>query len=112
MFTLAFSLDNLCIDLPPDIGKDLKKYNATLGHKTNHNFEPNIEYKIFSVHPVLGTVMSLVALKTILAGAEFTGNYAYDTSIPQPAWFLEEWRKFSTEKEAEIKKKLPWIGKL
>ena len=39
MYTLAMGMDKFCIHLPPEVGKDVNKYNATLGHKANHGFE-------------------------------------------------------------------------
>ena len=53
------------------------RYNATLGHKVNHSFEPNSEFILFSAHPVLGTVMALAAMEDMIAGQELTVNYGY-----------------------------------
>ena len=54
------------VDLPPQAGS-LAAYSATLGHKANHRPPPrnNAIYLPFSVHPVLGRVMSVVALRDI-----------------------------------------------
>ena len=30
---------SLCIDVPPEFGRDASRFNATLGHKANHDFE-------------------------------------------------------------------------
>ena len=51
------------------------RYNATLGHKVNHSFEPNSEFVLFSAHPILGTVMALAAMEDMLPGQELTVNY-------------------------------------
>ena len=96
MYSLSLGLeedDNYCLDLPPHLGNDLLKYNATLGHKLNHSFEPNTEFVLFSVHPILGTIMSLSALEDIPAGTELTVNYGYDleTDPDQPDWFRKQW---------------------
>jgi hypothetical protein len=53
----------------------LHRYNATLGHKVNHSFEPNCEFVLFSAHPVLGTVMALAAMEDLQPGQELTVNY-------------------------------------
>lgn len=102
MYSLSLGLedeDNYCLDLPPELGNDVNKYNATLGHKLNHRFEPNVEFLLFSVHPVLGTVMSLSALEDIPAGTELTVNYGYDLKEDpdQPEWFKEQWIDFYGE---------------
>ena len=55
MIVVGGDEENLCIDIPPELG-DLVQYNATLAHKVNHSFEPNSEFVLFSAHPVLGTV--------------------------------------------------------
>ena len=51
------------------------RYNATLGHKVNHSFEPNSEFVLFSAHPVLGTIMALAAIEDLEADQELTVNY-------------------------------------
>ena len=51
------------------------RYNATLGHKVNHSFEPNSEFILFSSHPILGTVMALAAMEDMTPGQELTVNY-------------------------------------
>ena len=33
---------DLCIDVPPEFGRDVSRYNATLGHKANHDFQVSI----------------------------------------------------------------------
>ena len=112
MYTLALDVDNLCIDLPPELGTDLNKYNATLGHKVNHSFEPNTEFHIFSVHPVLGTTKMLEAVENINAVTELTVDYGYGTakSPPKPSWYIKQLQEYLTKKEAEIMKRLPWLG--
>ena len=100
MYTLALGLDNLCIDLPPEIGNDVDKYNATLGHKTNHSFEPNTEMHTFLIHPILGKTNILLAVKDIPAGTEVTVDYGYDDNPQQPAWYLQQWDKYEDKKLA------------
>jgi len=99
MYNMAIDLEdgeNLCIDLPPELGNDVKRYNATLGHKVNHSFEPNAEFVLFPVHPVLGTIMSLAALTDIHPAEEITVNYGYNytTDPDQPEWFILQWNSF------------------
>ena len=64
------------IDIPPE-ANTVETYSATLGHKSNHNFNHNAEFKIFNLHPVLGLIMSVVAVKDIPKGAEVFSNYNY-----------------------------------
>ena len=79
MYNIALDLpgeeENLCIDLPLDLGGDVEQYNATLGHKVNHSFEPNTEFVLFSAHPVLGTIMALAATEDLEEGEELSVNY-------------------------------------
>ena len=105
MYNIALDLpgeeENLCIDIPTDMGNNVSmsvtmmltiimcfisfglflesppssRYNATLGHKVNHSFEPNSEFVLFSAHPILGTVMALAAMEDMLPGQELTVNY-------------------------------------
>ena len=108
---MVLGVDNLCIDMPPEVGRDLNKYIATLAHKANHSFEPNTFLEICWAHPVLGTIKMLLASRSVHAGTELTVDYGYDTSKPsQPAWYQQMWEKYYQEKEAELKKKMPWLG--
>ena len=59
------------MDIPPDMG-DLTSYRATLGHKANWSTEPNARVTLFTAHPVLGVIMSLVAERDINTGEEVT----------------------------------------
>ena len=69
-FFLIYRFD-LAIDIPAEMG-DLASYRATLGHKANWSPEPNAKVTLFTAHPVLGVIMSLVAEKDIPAGEEVT----------------------------------------
>merc|ERR1719481_755531 len=104
MYNIALDLgqeENLCIDIPTHMGNDVSLYNATLGHKVNHSFEPNSEFVLFSAHPVLGTVMALAALEDLDQGIELTVNYGYNyTAEPdQPEWFVEQWKQYYSTQE-------------
>jgi len=100
MYNIALDIgdddDNLCIDVPPEMGNNVNKYNATLGHKVNHSFQPNSEFVLFSAHPVLGTIMALTALDDMPAMVEVSVNYGYNfTADPdQPEWFKSAWSNF------------------
>ena len=105
MYNIALDLggeeDNLCIDLPPEMGTDSTKYSATLAHKANHHFEPNAEFILFSAHPTLGTVMAITALEDLKPGVEITVNYGYNfTAEPdQPEWFKALWLEYYGDNE-------------
>ncbi|XP_023320452.1 histone-lysine N-methyltransferase SETD7 [Eurytemora carolleeae] len=94
--------DNYCIDLPPELA-NLQRYNATLGHKVNHSFQPNSEFLLFPLHPILGTVMSLVATQDIQADQEILVDYEYyvneDQLESQPDWFRKLWLQEKQNKE-------------
>ena len=70
------NLNQAIIDIPPE-ANTVETYSATLGHKSNHNFNNNAEFKRFNLHPVLGLIMSVVAIKDIPKGAEVFSNYNY-----------------------------------
>lgn len=107
MYNIALDIgeedDNLCIDIPPEMGNDVNRYNATLGHKVNHSFQPNSEFVLFAAHPVLGTIMALTALEDLPARMEISVNYGYNfTSEPdQPEWFRTLWKQFYSNTESE-----------
>ena len=70
------NLNQAIIDIPPE-ANTVETYSATLGHKSNHNFKNNAVFKRFNLHPVLGLIMSVVAVKDIPKGAEVFSNYNY-----------------------------------
>jgi SET domain-containing protein len=107
MYTLALGVNNLCISLPPEVGQDVNKYNATLGHKANHSFVPNTEIYIFSIHPILGKTKILVAMKDIRAGSEITVDYGYDKNPVKPGWFLQQLKENSREMQTETRQRNP-----
>ena len=80
MFIIILRFD-LAIDIPPEMG-DLTTYRATLGHKANWSPEPNAKVTLFTAHPVLGVIMSVVAVRDIAAGEEVT--IIKDDSLYQP----------------------------
>ena len=67
---------DLCVDIPQEFGP-VARYRATLGHKANHSFRYNAQYTLFSTHPVLGTIMAVVATRDLPAGTEVLCKYGY-----------------------------------
>ena len=65
---MILGVNNICIDIPPEVGRDISKYKATLGHKANHNVEPNTLQEICWAHPVLETIKMIVASHSISGG--------------------------------------------
>ena len=76
------SFHKLCITVPLEFSS-LETYQGTLGHKANHSPDPNAKITLYSTHPVLGTVMSLVALEDIQSGEEVLCNYGYNEEVYQ-----------------------------
>ena len=78
--------------LPDDIGRDLQKYRATLGHKINHSFlEPNCIFIPYH-HARFGLINAIKSTRDIEKGEELLCHYniPYDIS---PSWYQEKWRK-------------------
>ena len=67
---------DLCVDIPQEFGP-VARYRTTLGHKANHSFRYNAQYTLFSTHPVLGTIMAVVATRDLPAGTEVLCKYGY-----------------------------------
>ena len=72
--------ENVIVDIPP-FWNDLKRYNATLAHYANHQFEPktNVQLGIID-HPRFGKIHCLVASKTIRKGQEIFLDYSFDVN--------------------------------
>ena len=73
---------DLCIDIPPEFGL-VARFRVSLGHKTNHSFRYNAQYTLFSAHPVLGSIMAVVATRDLPAGAEVLCKYGYPSHVYQ-----------------------------
>ena len=73
---------NLCVDIPPEFGP-VARFRVSLGHKANHGFRFNAQYTLFSAHPVLGTIMAVVAKRDLPAGAEVLCHYGYPSHVYQ-----------------------------
>ena len=68
------------MDIPPELGP-VARFRVSLGHKANHSFRFNAQYSLFSVHPVLGTIMAVVATRDLPAGAEVLCKYGYPGQV-------------------------------
>lgn len=56
---------DIFLDIPPEFSS-WQKYQASAGHKVNHNKKPNVAYTE-CVHPVLGKILCLYTLQVMLA---------------------------------------------
>ena len=65
------------IDIPNHLGEGLSNFAATLGHKLNHQFDPNVQFVGFLDSPRFGPVQAFSALKDIKEGEEMFINYYY-----------------------------------
>ena len=70
------------MDIPQEFGP-LARFRASLGHKANHGFRFNAQYTLFSAHPVLGSIMAVVATRDLPAGAEVLCKYGYPSKVYQ-----------------------------
>ena len=55
--------------------RSVDKYNASLGHKINHNSEPNIDFG-FIDHPRFGRVRTIETTEDLQAGDELFCEYS------------------------------------
>jgi hypothetical protein len=76
--------------LPDDIGKDLGKYRATLGHKINHSVLGHNCRFVEQFHPRFGVIPAAVTLKEVEAGSEFLCHYDIPFENGDP-WYQELW---------------------
>jgi len=79
-------------DLDMDIPKGYhltSQYSATLAHKANHSFVPNVEWTLFE-HPRFGLIRALTAQKAIARGEEILVNYMM-TLAKSPDWYRVVW---------------------
>jgi len=65
------------------------QYCATLAHKANHSFLPNVEWTLFE-HPRFGLIRSLTAQKPIKQGEEILVNYQMCLA-KSPEWYRVIW---------------------
>jgi len=76
------------MDIPLGYHK-LANYCATLAHKANHTFSPNVEWTLFE-HPRFGLIRSLTAQKAIKEGEEILVNYQMALA-KSPDWYRVIW---------------------
>ena len=72
----------------------LKQYCATLAHKANHSFTPNVEWGIFE-HPRFGLIRSLRAIRDLKKGDEVWGWMLKDFTIKPhfpSCWSTTTWQ--------------------
>ena len=86
------SLDSLInLDIPKSFeSKDI--YKASLGHKINHHFQPNVNITpIF--HPRFGDILGIISIKPITKNEELFLNYEYDLRNEwTPKWYIDYWK--------------------
>ena len=75
------------ITIPHDKAS-LKDYTATLGHKLNHHFIPNSEYRSVFDSPRFGLVRGFHTKRDIKKDEELFNDYNYKTEAG-PDWFKE-----------------------
>ena len=73
------------------------RYNGTLGHKVNHSFKPNSEFALYPLHPVLGTIMSVVAIQDIPPNQEVFSTFLHSLHI-----FIYTWDNYIIESSMKI----------
>ena len=82
------------LDMPPDLGRNISLYQATLGHKVNHWFAPNC-YFGWAVHPRFGRIRSIVSLRAVRAGEELTVDYGYAPGHwATPGWYNKLYKHY------------------
>lgn len=109
-------LCSVVVDIPKGY-VDIKKYNGTMGHKINHNFNNSIQYDYvrlpnlpqneqnllnlyFQVDSVrYGLVGIFTAIKDIKKGEQLFSNYGYahvEEMVRHREWYYHEWQAFKT----------------
>ena len=85
----------ITLDLPGKYG-DTDFYRASLGHKTNHEFDPNSVF-VHLDSPRYGIIIALATKgKAVKKGEEFSVAYGYHLGVDLP-WYQEEYKKFARE---------------
>lgn len=74
--------------------QSIKDYSATLGHKVNHSFDPNMLFDV-AEHPCYGRVPALRTLRRVRAGEELCAHYTMDMENAYD-WYREAWEVYST----------------
>ena len=74
------------IDIPPEY-ISMRKYRASLAHKTNHSFTPNAKFSLFD-HPRFGKVPAVQLIEDVQEGQEVMVSYDYALD-DAPPWYQE-----------------------
>ena len=85
---LGLRVPGLPEDLLVDVSGEYRsvvEYRTTLGHKSNHSFNNNVEFWVVD-HPVLGVIGCLVAQTEITAGEEIFAHYRYP-EVNSVSWY-------------------------
>lgn len=93
----TISLDDDCVLDVPSQWSTLNNYEASLGHKANHSFNPNCIYDLFH-HPRFGHIKCIRTLRNIAHDEELTCCYDYnhqkpDSTVDLPEWYLADLKK-------------------
>ena len=98
----------------PEKFRDLKNYNATLGHLINHSKKANTWFSMID-HPRFGKIRSIVMLKDVGANEELFVDYGYieqyaasetaiKTILQMSKWFTDmDDESFHSEMKYHIK---------
>ena len=65
------------------------QYCATLAHKANHSFKPNVEWTLYE-HPRFGLIRGLTTVVPIKQGEEILVNYQMHLA-KSPEWYRQVW---------------------
>jgi len=93
-------IDGIDIDVPSPFDQ-LKRYNASLGHKCNHTFdkdEQNARYSHF-FHPRFGHIKCIETIKTVKENDEIFVDYGYDLK-DCPQWYEIECKAHKASKNS------------
>lgn len=100
------------ITIPVEMGStDI--YRATLGHKLNHQFEPNCAFGGVLDSPRFGFIRAFYTLRDIKKGEELFIHYGYNVE-KGPIWYRELYQKLVASKKdqngVDLSKPDPFAG--
>ena len=85
----------LVVDIP-DGYEDVSKYNATIGHKANHDFNNHVEHGTVD-SARFGLISTLFTKRPVKKGEEIFSHYWYPISGNHPEnfqWYFNQWEEF------------------
>lgn len=88
---------NYFVHIPDELGHDVNKYKATLGHKINHDFQRYNCRFVCTNHPRFGLIAAAKTIRKVYQNQEFLCDYDLDFHEGQP-WYQESFR---TDVEAD-----------